>query len=413
MDQPQIELIPLKPAVRSDAPTTLDVLLKITAPAAKLNSPRPALNLGLVLDRSGSMAAAKKIEYARDAAALAVQQLLPTDRVSVTIFDDVVETIVPNGPAERKDHILNAIGRVEPRNSTALHAGWKEGARQVGEHLQPGALNRVLLLSDGLANVGETNADVICTDVHRAARESVGTTTLGLGDEYNEDLLEAMARSGDGNYYYVEHSRQLVNIFQTELKGLMATFGSAVQLELQPQPGVTVADVLNDYDKTPDEKLKLANLVSGMPILAVVRLNVPPTPRESVLIRFELAWTEPNASGPRTRTATLTLPAVTDAVWGSLAANVEVEERAALLLVARYKKQATFCIDQGNPAEAAAWMEKAKAVLLAAPPTPEIQREIAAFQDIANLLAAGAAGKFQKHAKYQAHARRSSRPYNA
>jgi Ca-activated chloride channel family protein len=411
MSRPQIELIPLKSAVRTDAPTTLDVLIKITAPPAPLNAPRPALNLGLVLDRSGSMAAAKKIDFAREAAAFAVQQLLPTDRVSVTIFDDLVETIVPNDRAEKKDRILSAIRGVFPRNSTNLHGGWKEGAKQVGTNLLKGGLNRVILLSDGLANVGETGPDMIAADVHRSARELVSTTTLGLGDEYNEDLLEAMARSGDGNYFYVEHSRQLADIFQTELKGLMATFGSAVQLGFEPQPGVVVADVLNDFDKTPDDRCKLANLVSGLPILAVVRLNIPPTPRETALVNFKLVWTEPNATGPQDMTASLTLPAVPDEVWNSLAASVDVEERAALLLVARYKKQATICVDNGNTAEAAAWMAKAKAVLAAAPPTPEVQAEIAAFQDIEQMLASGAAGKFQKHAKFQAHARRSSRPY--
>lgn len=99
MRQPHLEVIPLRPAVRSDAPVTLDVLIKITPPAAELNAPRPALNLGLVLDRSGS--------------------------------------------------------------------------------------------------------------IHRLAKEGVSATTMGLGDDYNEDLLEAMAQAGDGNYYYIEHPQPI------------------------------------------------------------------------------------------------------------------------------------------------------------------------------------------------------------
>src|SRR5262249_46226237 len=158
------------------------------------------------------------------AAVYAVQQLLPDDRVSITVFDDRVQAIVPNTSAEDKGAIVKLVQGVRPGNSTNLHGGWKEGGAQVGQHLLAGGLNRLLLLSDGLANVGETDPDAIATAVNRLAREGVSTTTLGVGDDYNEDLLEAMARSGDGSYYYIESPQQLPDIFQSELKGLMATF---------------------------------------------------------------------------------------------------------------------------------------------------------------------------------------------
>src|SRR5262245_34318875 len=293
MKLPQIEIIPIRGAVRSDAPVTLDVLLRITPPSPEVQVQRPALNLGLVLDRSGSMGGQNKMGFAREAAIYAVQQLLHTDRVSVIIFDDEVETIVPNTLGENKGRIVELIQRVEPGGSTALHGGWQEGARQVRRHLLADGLNRVLLLSDGLANVGETNPDAIATDVNRLAREGISTTTMGVGDDYNEDLMEAMARSGDGNYYYIESPQQLPDIFQVELKGLMATCGNTVSLGLEPRGDVIVAEVLNDLDRLPSGQWRLPNLVAGMPVVVLVRLNVPPQPRGVEVCRFRLAWNDP------------------------------------------------------------------------------------------------------------------------
>jgi len=408
MKQPEIEIIPIRGAVRSDAPVTLEVLLRITPPAPEVQVQRPALNLGLVLDRSGSMGSQNKIGFAREAAIYAVQQLLPTDRVSVTIFDDKVETIVPSTLGENKGRIVEVIQRVEPGGSTALYGGWQEGARQVGQHLLPASLNRVLLLSDGLANVGETNPDTIATDVNRLAREGVSTTTMGVGDDYNEDLMEAMARSGDGNYYYIESPKQLADLFQSELKGLMATFGNTVSLGIEPQEGVVLADVLNDLDRLPSGRLKLPNLVSGMPIIVVIRLNVPPAREERELCRFRLAWNAPKQPERRKMGVSLRLPSVDAATWEALAPALEVRERASLLLMARYKKQATLCLEREDLDGAVHALQEAKQVLASAPDTLQTRREAQALAEIEEHLTSGAWKKFLKHAKYQAHQRRRS-----
>ena len=305
MTAPRIELIPARHAVCSDASVVLDVLVRITPPQPEVHFPRTPLNLALVLDRSGSMAEGKKMPFAREAAAFAVKQLLPTDRVSVTLFDDVVETIVPGGPAADKPGLVRRIEQIEPRGSTDLHGGWAEGGRQAESGLVSGGVNRVLLLSDGLANVGVVDPNTIAAEARGLAARGVGTTTMGVGDDYNEDLMEAMARAGDGRYYYIESPVQLVDIFQTELQGLMDTLGQKVSLGLEPKNGAAVADVLNDLEKAPTGRLMLPNLVVDMPVLVVVRLKLPPSPAGTTLLEVRLAWDAPRDGGRRVLRAAL------------------------------------------------------------------------------------------------------------
>src|SRR5262249_45928826 len=124
---------------------TLHVLVRITPPLAEATVERPTVNLGLVLDRSGSMSVENKITFARQAAIFAVEQLLPSDRVSVTVFDEEVQTIIPNAPVGDKERIVAALRDVTTGGSTALHDAWREGARQVGRNRIPDGQNRVLL----------------------------------------------------------------------------------------------------------------------------------------------------------------------------------------------------------------------------------------------------------------------------
>ena len=247
----------------------------LPASDAKGGGARPPLNLALVIDRSGSMAG-QKLDYARQAAVYAVDQLRAEDRVSIVAFDDRVETVVASTTAADKARLRDGIARIDTRGSTALHAGWVEGGAQVGGHLETGRLNRVILFTDGQANVGETRPDAIANDVHGLATRGVSTTTLGIGSDYNEDLLEAMARAGDGNYYFIESPGQLPGLFAAELRGLLATVGRNVSLGLEPGPGVEILEVLNELERNSYGRLQLPNLLAGAaPVEVTLRLRVP------------------------------------------------------------------------------------------------------------------------------------------
>ncbi|HEY9614466.1 macro domain-containing protein [Allocoleopsis sp.] len=407
MKVPAINLIPLKAAVSSDSPTTLDVLVRIIPPTVEVELKRPTLNIGFVIDRSGSMHG-QKIEYARQAACYAVQQLLPTDRVSVTIYDDQIETLVPSTLAVDKASIIRKIQGIHSRNMTALHAGWTEGGSVVAQHLNSEHLNRVILLSDGLANVGETNPDAIATDVHKLAQRGISTTTMGVGNDYDEKLLEAMANSGDGNYYYIESPQQLPDIFQTELQGLMATVGTTVSLGIEPQGGVELMEVLNELEVNRKGRYQLTNLVIGNPIEVVVRLRVPPMTQTADLCYFRLAWNDPQLSERQKLRVALQLPVVSSAQLQEFSANQEVQEQVVLMMAARAKKDAVRLVERGDYEAARRFLQETRELVLRTSNSPQMQQEAADLAQLEAELDSRQYTKFSKTSTSQSYYRHRS-----
>ena len=411
MQPPKIEIIPARPAVCRDQAAVLDVLVRIIPPVPEVHFLRPPINLGIVLDRSGSMTTERKMEHAREAAIFAVSQLLPTDRVSITIYDEVVETIAPSAPVVDKPGLVARIRGIMPRGSTDLHKGWAAGAEQVVRHVNWEGLNRVLLLSDGLANVGVTDPNTIRAEVAAMAKTRVSTSTLGVGKDYNEDLMEAMAEAGDGNYYYVEAAIQLADIFQTELNGLMATTSRDVGLRVETARRDVAVQVMNELERDPSGRLKLPNLVLGMPISILVRFTVPPQTGQPELCRFHLDWDEPGSESPgrRSQAVALAMPAVPARQWSEMPIDPAVAEHVALHTAASARKEAIAALDRGDETTARVWLDKLRNVIANSPRTEEMTSEWNNMQETQSWLNQGQTGSARKAAHYQQHYRKSGR----
>jgi Ca-activated chloride channel homolog len=407
MNQLQIKIIPLREAVSYESTTVIDLLCQILVPQAEITQKRPVLNVGIVLDRSGSMGG-DKIEYARQAACYAVNQLLPSDYIAVTIYDDVVETIVPSTLAQDKHYITYQLQTVHPRNMTNLHGGWEEGGKQISKHFDSQRLNRVILLSDGLANVGKTNPEEIGLDVAKLAQEGISTTTMGVGKDYNEDLLELMATKGDGNYYYIDTPEQLPDIFAGEMQGIMATIGRNVTLRIDLKSDVELVDIFNDLEITPQAEYKLPNLVMGNTFAVVMRLRISPQTEAKELCKFRLSWDHPELEERQKLWTALTLPAVSDAQLVEFPLDEEVQRQVILMLAARAKKQAIAQVDLGNYEEACQILERTHDQVLSAPSSPLVEQEAQALLDLNEDLKARRVQEFRKDSHYQSHVYRAS-----
>ncbi|MEO0899424.1 MAG: VWA domain-containing protein [Bacteroidota bacterium] len=194
---------------------------------------RLPLNLGLVIDRSGSMSG-KKIEYAREAVKFIIQNLASTDKVSLVQYDDKIDVLHPSGSLTNKQKMNDLVDQITARGSTNLSGGMMEGFHQVGTSFQQeGMVNRVFLLSDGLANQGIRDPKAIVDLAHKKSQDSsISLSSFGIGADFNEKLMIDLAEHAGGNQYFIGLPEDIPNIFAEELKGLLAVVAQNTGLSI-------------------------------------------------------------------------------------------------------------------------------------------------------------------------------------
>ncbi|WP_425272357.1 vWA domain-containing protein [Serratia oryzae] len=208
--------------------------LKVSLTGFNLDSQRRSpINLALVIDRSTSMSG-DRIEKAREAAILAVNMLTPTDTLSVVAYDNSAEVIIPATKVSNKPALIASIQRhIRPQGMTALFAGVSKGIGQVDKHLNQEQVNRIILLSDGQANTGPTSIGELAELARIAAKKGIAITTIGLGDDYNEDLMTTIAGYSDGNHAFVANSADLETAFTKEFQDVMSVVAQDVVVQIK------------------------------------------------------------------------------------------------------------------------------------------------------------------------------------
>jgi Ca-activated chloride channel family protein len=354
-NSPQVLITPLKPALILGMAQKLPVLVRVQTPDAPPSEKqvRKPYHLSLVIDHSGSMSGEPLQEAVRCARHI-VDRLDPFDQASLVIFDDRVKTLVGTQAVGDRKALHMALARIHEGGSTNLHGGWKAGADGLFPGAAESALARVILLSDGNANVGEiTETEPIAALCQEAAEKGVTTSTYGLGRGFNENLMVAMAQKGQGNHYYGDTAADLFEPFAEEFDLISNLHSRHVKLALGAPQGIRMT-LLNDYPVEAREGfplIRLPDIPFGAEAWAIVELEIPAglaLESGNPLLQVGVTASTPEGAPIAYPDAALTLTAVSPAAWDAVLPDPLVAGRLAELAVAQLLVQARVAADAGD-----------------------------------------------------------------
>ncbi len=339
----------------------IKVSVKGLAPAEDLV--RPALNLSLVIDRSGSMTGGK-IEQAKEAAKQLVKRLSPKDLVSIVTYDSSVQVVVPATKASDQAAILAAIDQISIAGNTALFAGVSKGASELRKFLDAQSVNRVLLLSDGQANVGPSSPMQLAELGRSLAKEGITVSTIGLGLGYNEDLMTQLAMTSDGTHSFVEEASNIAKVFDNEFQSLQSIVATDLEASLTCGEGVRPVRVLGQEADIDGQMVSFQwqQLASGQERYFLLEVEVEAGSKGATLdlgqaeLRFERLSTETgNSSQALANLGTIRFSPDLEAVVKSQ--NSEIAINLASQLAVESSRRALALRDKGQ-------LEEAQEVLL-------------------------------------------------
>jgi Ca-activated chloride channel family protein len=239
---------------------------------------RSPLNLALVLDVSGSMDAPDKMPYLKQSLFVFLNSLRPDDLVAIVTYSDNARVIRGSQPVGDGAWIANAVAGLQPGGSTNLHAGMMLGFREVDRNFDIRRNNRVILLTDGIANRGVTDPDQIAADALAYNQRGIYLSTVGLGLDFNDHLLSTLARQGRGAYHFIDSAEEMDKVFRQEAEGLVERVANDVRVAVRPAEGVRLMGVTG-YEGQPPARgaeVVLPDMGSGDSQVLMVQLEVLP-----------------------------------------------------------------------------------------------------------------------------------------
>ena len=266
-----------KAVLASNSGESLDVLLRLRAPIQEIDAAtRSQLAVSLVIDRSGSMSGGKLDEAKRCALDL-LSRLRDGDWVSVVTYDDEIEVLLETMSVRLAKTLLPIrLDDIRADGTTNLHGGWLKGAETLAPRAGRGMVSRVILLSDGQANHGLVSVEDICAQVRELANAGVTTSTVGIGFDFNEELMTAIATAGQGNSWYGQRAEDLAESFDAELGFLNNLVWQDVHIHLETPllSHMGQIKVRNDYVQNAGRQYCLPAIAQGSEVWMAISLSM-------------------------------------------------------------------------------------------------------------------------------------------
>lgn len=266
-----------------------------------LPSERKDVNLTFVIDVSGSMQMENRLELVKDSLELLVEQLRPSDTVSIVVYGSDARIVLEPTRGAEAGTILAAINRLQPEGATNAEAGLQLGYAMNQLGFNPEAINRVILCSDGVANIGNTGAGSIWKTIEARASEGITLTTVGFGmGNYNDVLMEQLADNGNGHYTYVDTLNEAERIFVDNLTSTLQVIAMDAKVQVDFNPAVVSRYRLVGFenraiadDDFRDDSVDAGEVGAGHSVTALYEIKLYPNTAGEVATVY-LRWQDPD-----------------------------------------------------------------------------------------------------------------------
>jgi Ca-activated chloride channel homolog len=319
-------------------------------------APRRQLNLSLVLDKSGSMSG-MKLERVKEASSLLASKLDERDLLSLTLFDSGVRTVFgPQPMGEGIDRFQQVLRGVSAGSNTFLSGGYMEGCECARRNLADGRVTRVVLLTDGQANEGITDIRDLAGLAGRMLEDGISTSTIGVGDGFNEELIAGMAESGGGSTYYMTEAAEAESIFGEELGDLFRQSARSCTVRFSQAGASKSWDCLSTYKRLKGDTFLIGSMAGLQRRVFVIEIRIVPTGEGPVdLGVFDVKAEVPDGEGFRELNISfpVEVQSVGEEAFSRARPDPEVTLEAALLTMSLARSQALQLADRRQWKEAA------------------------------------------------------------